>query len=317
MRVAERIKNDGGKSPAAVTDPSVPTTGSSSGRKRRGVNREGLEAGRRSTRTLLWVLLAAAMVLYGFPFLYLLFTSFKTPIDTIAVPPTILPKEWTLENYTNALGRSGVVASFINSIQTAIISTVLSLVLAVPAAYGITRYKTLSGRIFIMAALVTRMVPPVAIGIPLASMMASMGLSDTPIALSIAHTTISLPLSIWLMSSFFEAVPKDLEEAATVDGCSRLGALWRVVIPVVSGGIAVTAIFAFLASWNEFLFALLMTAIRSQTTPVVIANFQTQFGLDWGSMTALAAVYSIPVILLTLLLQRKIVAGMTLGAVKG
>jgi multiple sugar transport system permease protein len=171
--------------------------------------------------------------------------------------------------------------------------------------------------VFIMAALVTRMVPPVAIGIPLASMMASVGLSDTPIALSIAHTTISLPLSIWLMSSFFEAVPNDLEEAATVDGCSRLGALWRVVIPVVSGGIAVTAIFAFLASWNEFLFALLMTAIRSQTTPVVIANFQTQFGLDWGSMTALAAVYSIPVIVLTLLLQRKSVAGMTLGAVKG
>jgi len=287
------------------------------GRRRRGVNREGLEAGKRSTRTILWILLAASLVLYGFPFLYLLFTSFKTPIDTIAVPPTILPREWTLENYANALGRSGVPASFINSIQTAVISTVLSLVLSVPAAYGITRYKTRSGRIFIMAALVTRMVPPVAIGIPLASMMASVGLADTPIALSIAHTTISLPLSIWLMSSFFEAVPKDLEEAATVDGCSRLGALWRVVIPVVSGGIAVTAIFAFLASWNEFLFALLMTAVRSQTTPVVIANFQTQFGLDWGSMTALAAVYSIPVILLTLFLQRKIVAGMTLGAVKG
>ena len=177
------------------------------GRRRRGVNREGLEAGKRSTRTILWILLAASLVLYGFPFLYLLFTSFKTPIDTIAVPPTILPKEWTLENYVNALGRSGVPASFINSVQTAVISTLLSLVLAVPAAYGITRYKTPSGRVFIMAALVTRMVPPVAIGIPLASMMASVGLADTPIALSIAHTTISLPLSIWLMSSFFEAVP--------------------------------------------------------------------------------------------------------------
>ncbi|GAB3657682.1 carbohydrate ABC transporter permease [Zhihengliuella somnathii] len=257
------------------------------------------------------------MVLYGFPFLYLLLTSFKTPLDTIAVPPTILPDVWTLENYVNALGQQGVLASIVNSIQTAVISTALSLVLAVPAAYGITRYKTPSGRVFIMAALVTRMVPPVAIGIPLASMMSSAGLSDTPIALAIAHTTISLPLSIWLMASFFEAVPRELEEAATVDGCSRLGALWRVVVPVVSGGIAVTAIFAFLASWNEFLFALLMTAIRSQTTPVVIANFQTQFGLDWGSMTALAAVYSIPVILLTLLLQRRIVAGMTLGAVKG
>ncbi len=304
---------------ALTVEPATPTSAvSGTGRpRRRNHHAERLEAGRRSTRTLLWIILAAAMVLYGFPFLYLLFTSFKAPIDTIAVPPTILPKEWTLENYTNALGRSGVLASFINSAQTAIISTLLSLVLAVPAAYGITRYKTPSGRVFIMAALVTRMVPPVAIGIPLASMMSSAGLADTPIALSIAHTTISLPLSIWLMSSFFEAVPNDLEEAATVDGCSRLGALWRVVIPVVSGGIAVTAIFAFLASWNEFLFALLMTAVRSQTTPVVIANFQTQFGLDWGSMTALAAVYSIPVILLTLLLQRKIVAGMTLGAVKG
>ncbi len=286
-------------------------------RRRRSRNREGLEAGKRSTRTLLWIILAAALVVYGFPFVYLVLTSFKTPIDTIAVPPTILPREWTLENYTSALGRSGVLASMINSVQTAVISTLLSLVLAVPAAYGITRYQTPSGQVFIMAALVTRMVPPVAIGIPLASMMASAGLADTPIALAIAHTTISLPLSIWLMASFFEAVPRDLEEAATVDGCGRLGALWRVVIPVVSGGIAVTAIFAFLASWNEFLFALLMTAVRSQTTPVVIANFQTQFGLDWGSMTALAAVFSIPVILLTLLLQRKIVAGMTLGAVKG
>jgi multiple sugar transport system permease protein len=304
-------------STSTATSPASTNAAEGKGARRRRHHAEGLEAGKRSTRTLLWILLAAAMILYGFPFLYLLFTSFKTPIDTIAVPPTILPREWTLENYTNALGRSGVLASFINSIQTAVISTLLSLVLAVPAAYGITRYKTASGRVFIMAALVTRMVPPVAIGIPLASMMSTAGLADTPIALSIAHTTISLPLSIWLMSSFFEAVPNDLEEAATVDGCSRLGALWRVVIPVVSGGIAVTAIFAFLASWNEFLFALLMTAVRSQTTPVVIANFQTQFGLDWGSMTALAAVYSIPVIILTLLLQRKIVAGMTLGAVKG
>lgn len=305
-----------GRDGHSAAGPGTPPS-AAPGRPRRNRNREGLEAGKRSTRTLLWIVLAAALVIYGFPFVYLVLTSFKTPIDTIAVPPTILPREWTLENYTSALGRSGVLASMINSVQTAIISTLLSLVLAVPAAYGITRYKTPSGQVFIMAALVTRMVPPVAIGIPLASMMSSVGLADTPIALAIAHTTISLPLSIWLMASFFEAVPRDLEEAATVDGCSRLGALWRVVIPVVSGGIAVTAIFAFLASWNEFLFALLMTAVRSQTTPVVIANFQTQFGLDWGSMTALAAVFSIPVILLTLLLQRHIVAGMTLGAVKG
>jgi multiple sugar transport system permease protein len=161
------------------------------------------------------------------------------------------------------------------------------------------------------------MVPPIVIGVPMLSIFRNLGLSDTSIALAIAHTTISLPLSIWLMSSFFDAVPGELEEAAKIDGCSRLGAFWRVVIPVTAGGVAVTAIFAFLASWNEFLFALLLTAVRAQTTPVVIANFQTQFGLDWGSMTALAVVYSLPVILLTLLLQRHIVAGLTLGAVKG
>jgi multiple sugar transport system permease protein len=276
----------------------------------------GLET-RGKTRIVLWALLAAALILYGFPFVYLLLTSFKTPLEAISVPPSVLPTQWTLENYVSALSREGVPAALVNSVITAVISTVLSLVLAIPAAYAITRFRTPSGRVFIVAALVTRMVPTIAIGAPLVEIMRNIGLSDTSFGLALAHTTISLPLSIWLMASFFEAVPDELDEAAKVDGCSRLQALWRVVLPVVTGGVAVTAIFAFLASWNEFLFALLLTSIRAQTTPIVIANFQSQFGLDWGGMTALAAVYSIPVILLTLLLQRHIVAGLTLGAVKG
>lgn len=269
------------------------------------------------SRILLWALLASTLILYGFPFIYLLLTSFKTPLDAIAVPPTVLPEQWTLENYVSALTRQGVPAALANSVVTAVISTVLSLVLAVPAAYAITRFRTPSGRVFIVAALVTRMVPTIAVGAPLIEIMRTLGLTDTSFGLAIAHTTISLPLSIWLMASFFEAVPDELDEAAKVDGCSRLRALWSVVLPVVTGGLAVTAIFAFLASWNEFLFALLLTSVRAQTTPVVIANFQSQFGLDWGGMTALAAVYSVPVILLTLFLQRHIVAGLTLGAVKG
>lgn len=269
------------------------------------------------SRVVLWALLAVAVALYGFPFLYLLLTSFKTPLDAIAVPPTVLPGVWTLENYVSALSRAGVPAALINSVVTAVISTALSLLLAVPAAYAITWFRTPSGRVFILAALVTRMVPTIAVGAPLIEVMRSLGLTDTSFGLALAHTTISLPLSIWLMASFFEAVPDELGEAAEVDGCSRLQAMVRVVLPVVSGGLAVTAIFAFLASWNEFLFALLLTSVRAQTTPVVIANFQTQFGLDWGGMTALATVYSVPVILLTLFLQRHIVAGLTLGAVKG
>jgi multiple sugar transport system permease protein len=276
----------------------------------------GLET-RGKSRIVLWALLVAALLLYGFPFVYLLLTSFKPPLEAIAVPPTVLPTQWSLENYVSALSREGVPAALVNSVITAVISTALSLVLAVPAAYAITRFRTPSGRVFIVAALVTRMVPTIAVGVPLVEVMRNLGLTDTSIGLAIAHTTISLPLSIWLMASFFEAVPDELDEAAKVDGCSRLQALWRVVIPVVTGGVAVTAIFAFLASWNEFLFALLLTSVRAQTTPIVIANFQSQFGLDWGGMTALAAIYSIPVILLTLLLQRHIVAGLTLGAVKG
>lgn len=277
----------------------------------------GLETTRVSSRVILWVALVLLVVLYGFPFLYMLFTSFKTPLETIAVPPTVLPSTWTIENYASAIGRDGVVASFINSIVTAVLSTAISLVLALPAAYAVTRFRTRFGRFFIVGALVMRMVPPIAIGVPMIGIFRSLGISDTSFALAIAHATISLPLSIWLMSSFFEAVPEELEEAAKIDGASRLGALWRVVLPVTAGGIAVTAIFAFLASWNEFLFALLLTATRSQTAPIVIANFQTQFGLDWGAMTALAVLYSVPVILLALVLQRHIVAGLTAGAVKG
>ncbi|WP_019816156.1 carbohydrate ABC transporter permease [Saccharomonospora saliphila] len=272
---------------------------------------------RTGSRTLLWTLLISVVVLYAIPFVYLVFTSFKTPADAISVPPSVLPEEWTAQNYTTALSTPGVPAAFVNSLSTATLSTALSLVLAVPAAYAVARFGTVSGRIFVMIALVTRMVPPVAIGVPLAGMMSDFGLADTPTALALAHTTISLPLSIWLMASFFEAVPRELEEAARVDGCGRVHALVRVVLPVVSGGVAVTALFAFLASWNEFLFSLLLSSVRAQTTPIVIANFQTQYGLQWGAMTALATLYSVPVILLTLLLQRRIVAGLTLGAVKG
>jgi multiple sugar transport system permease protein len=268
-------------------------------------------------RALLWVLLVIIVASYAFPFVYLASTSFKPPVEAIAVPPSLIPKSWSLENYQAALGTFGVIPSFINSITTALISTALTIVLAVPAAYAITRFATRSSQVFMFGTLVTRMVPPVAIGIPLVAIMTGIGLRDTPTGTALAQTTIALPLAIWLLTSFFESVPIELEEAATMDGASRIRILISVIVPVVSGGIAVAAIFAFLASWNEFLFALLLTAIRAQTTPVVIANFQTQFGLQWGAMTALAILYSLPVVAVTFLLQKRIVGGLTLGAVKG
>ncbi|WBC14904.1 carbohydrate ABC transporter permease [Micromonospora sp. WMMA1998] len=266
---------------------------------------------------LLWAAAVAVVVIYGFPFVYLVLTSFKPAVDAIAVPPTVLPQRFSLDNYVTALNRPGVTASFVNSVSTAAIATLLSMALAVPAAWGITRYRTRAGRVLMAGSLLVRMAPAVAIGIPLVTILGAVGLTDTPTGLALAQTTVALPLSIWLLASFFEGVPREIEEAALVDGCGRFTALLRVILPVVSGGVAVTAIFAFLASWNEFLFALLLTSIRAQTTPIAIANFQSQFGLDWGPMTALATLYSLPAVVLTLLLQRRIVAGLSLGAVKG
>ncbi|PWR08415.1 ABC transporter permease [Micromonospora sicca] len=266
---------------------------------------------------LLWAAAVAVVVVYGFPFVYLVLTSFKPPVDAIAVPPTVLPQRFSLDNYLAAVNRPGVTASFINSVSTAVIATLLSMALAIPAAWGITRYRNRTGRALMAGSLLVRMAPAVAVGIPLVTILGAVGLTDTPTGLALAQTTVALPLSIWLLTSFFEGVPREIEEAALVDGCGRFAALLRVILPVVSGGVAVTAIFAFLASWNEFLFALLITSVRAQTTPIAIANFQSQFGLDWGPMTALATLYSAPAVVLTLLLQRRIVAGLSLGAVKG
>jgi multiple sugar transport system permease protein len=270
-----------------------------------------------STRTLLVALVVLVLAIYIFPYLYLTLTAFKPAAEAITIPPAVFPKEFTLANFERVLGDEAIRASFLNSIIIATGSTILSLIFAVPAAYGITRFNFGIGRLFIVAVLVTRMVPYVSVAIPLFGLMRTLGWTDSHLAVVLAHVTVALPLSIWLMASFFEGMPTELEEAARVDGCTRLGALWRVILPIVSGGIAVTAIFAFLASWNEFLFALLLTSTQATTTPVEISAFLTQYGLDWGPMTALGVLYTLPVIIVALVLQRRIVGGLSLGAVKG
>ncbi len=265
----------------------------------------------------MWTLLGVAVVVYGFPYLYLVLTSFKSPGAALQIPPQVWPSHFTFSNYASVLRQPGIVKAFGNSLIVALLATAISMVLAVPAAYGVVRYRTRAGRVFVTGALVVRMIPAIAIGVPFVGLMARLHLTDTQLGVALAHITIALPLSIWLMSSFFEATPVELEEAARIDGCTRLSALARVIVPITSGGIAVTAVFAFLASWNDFLFALLLTAQRSETVPVMIGNFQTEYGNEWASMTALAVMYTIPVVVATLLFQRKIVSGLTLGAVKG
>lgn len=265
------------------------------------------------------IVLGATLVvaLYALPYVYLLLTSLKPANDVLQIPPSFFPQRLSLENFASVISNAAVPAAFANSLLTALGSTVLALVLAVPAAYGASFFHTKLSSWFLLFALVTRMVPSVSLGLPLFSLLRSSNLLDTQLGLILAHTTISLPLAIWMMAAFFESVPHELEEAARIDGCSRFGALIRVILPVVSGGIAISALFAFIASWNEFLFALLLTAQHATTAPIIISEFKTAYGLSWGPMTAIAVLYSAPVILISLVLQKQIVGGLTFGAVKG
>ncbi len=270
-----------------------------------------------ASRTLLMLLVALIVLVYGFPYAFLVSTSLKSPQDALAIPPTLLPQQLSLENYTNIGEHPSVQRSFGNSATIALLSTVITIALAVPAAYAVARYGTWAGKAFLFVALITRLIPPVAVGIPLFVIMRALGLIDTHLGVALAHSTISVPLGIWLLASFMESIPRELEEAARVDGCSRFGALLRIIIPVASGGIAVTAIFVFLASWNEFLFSLLLSSTGVKTAPIAIAEFKTQYGIQWGTMTSLAVLFSFPVIIFSLLMQKRIIAGLTVGAVKG
>jgi len=254
---------------------------------------------------------------YVLPYLYLFFTSFKSPGDVLSIPPTMFPKRFDLQNYLHIFDYEYLPRTFLNSIIIASTSTFLTLLISIPAAYAVIRHKTYYSRIFLAVALITRMVPYISIALPLFFLMRSIGIIDTYIAVAIGHMTSSFPLAIWLLASFFEGFPFELEEAARVDGCSRIGALIRVITPLSLGGIGVTAIFVFLASWNDFLFSLFLTGTRTKTVTMAIAEFHTQYGTFWGTMSSLSVLYSLPVIVITFLLQKRLIAGITIGAVKG
>ena len=263
---------------------------------------------------------AAALVLvlsYALPYVYLLMTSLKPAADVQQIPPRFLPASISFENFREVLVNSTLPRAFANSLIVAVLTTVLSLALALPAAYVATQYRRKLTVVFLLFALVTRMVPAVSLGVPLFQLLKSLGLLDTVPGLVLAHTSTAVPLALLLLAAFFEGIPRDLEEAARMDGCTRFQAFRKIILPVMKSGIAITALFSFIASWNEFLYALLLTSETSKTAPIVIAEYNSVFGLAWGPMTAAAVVYSLPVIVITLALQKQIIGGLTFGAVKG
>ena len=272
----------------------------------------------RRVRTLIVVALAALLLaVWAFPVLWALLTSFKTERDVLAYPPTLI-FEPTLRNYRDVLfGSASLLPNLASSIIVAGVSTLATLLLAIPAAYALARLEFPGRRVSGFYILATQMLPPVGLIIPYYLVLQKAGALDTYWGLIVIYLTFSLPFAIWLMVSYFEDVPREMEEAALLDRAGRVRALWYVVLPQVRGGIAVTTIFVFLNAWNEFLFAVVLGGNRVRPVTVAMFNFISVEQTLWAKLAAGAMLAMAPVILLGLLAQRHIVKGLTVGAVKG
>ncbi len=251
-----------------------------------------------------------------FPIIMIVVTSLKTRVVAMAMPPVWIFRP-TLDNYTEIFSMYDFALYFKNSIIAASVSTLVAVVLGAPAAYVLARYSFRAKENLAFWILSQRMTPAIAAIIPLFILLRTVRLLDTLVGLIIVYTTFNLPFLIWMMRGFFEDLPIELEESAMVDGCSRYGAFFRVALVLAAPGLAAAAIFTFLFTWNEFLFALILTGTQARTMPVAVQLFMRETGIDWTHMCAAAVVMMIPMLIFTLFIQRYLVRGLTFGAVKG
>jgi len=272
---------------------------------------------RRLRETALHGGLVASAVLVVFPFAWIALAAFKTQIALMIGDVTFTP---TLANFDELLfsSTSDYLANFRNSLVVASASTAIVLVVATLAAYSIERlaWPRLAVHGFLLAAALFNAIPAITLVGAWYVMFRSIGLYDTYAAVILAHATLNLPIGIWLMASFIRDVPRELEEAARIDGCSPLGLLWRVIVPIVMPGLAATAILVFIHSWNEFVVALNLTARHTATVPVAIAKYAQEHETKYGEMAAGAVLSTLPALILLFFAQRHIVRGLTAGAVK-
>jgi multiple sugar transport system permease protein len=260
-----------------------------------------------------FVAIALVLVIMLFPFYWMILTSLRNQVaNTSPVPVWFF--EPTLENYRNVIAENNFLRFTWNSFVIAALSTGIGLVLGLPAAYSIARYKQ-NG--LALAILVARLTPYITYLVPWYIAFRALGLIDTYLALTMTHLIVGMPLIIWIMISFFEEVPIELEQAAYVDGASKLGTFLRIVLPLSMPGVVAASILAFIFSWNQFLFSLVLSGPTTKPVPVAVFNFISYGSIDFGGLGAAAVLITLPVILLTLLIQRYIVSGLTMGAVKG
>jgi len=266
-------------------------------------------------KVIKYALLILAVSIGLFPFFLLFLTSIKTPVDAIAMPPKwfFIP---TLDNYIEQLFNIDFINSAKNSLIIAGSATLISTFLGIFAGYALVRFKFMGSRLLSQSILWLRMVPPITLVIPYFVIWSRLKLADTYFALIIMYITIALPIITWMMYSFFQEIPIEVEEAALVDGCNRWKALRHIIIPMVLPGIFAASSLSFIFLWNEFLFALFMTGRTTRTLPVEIYASIGYYELDWAKLSTIAVVAIIPAIIFITLTQKYIVRGLTMGAVK-
>lgn len=270
---------------------------------------------RRAKTVLAYTFIIAYLVLTLTPYLWLVMTSFKTRLDAFSIPPKIVFRP-TLENYVVAFRDKGFLVNLRNSLVVMLATTVFSLALGLPSAYAFSRFSIRGDKVLFFYLLGTRFTPVIVLALPLYLIMAKTRLLDTFIGIVAAHTAFNLAFVIWMMKGFFDTIPPEIDEAARVDGCSWLGAFVRIVLPLTLNGVAATAIFCAINSWNEFLMALILTGRNTATLPVAIPGLLTPQGTFWGQIAAVGSVITIPVFILAYSVQQYMVRGMTMGAIK-
>jgi multiple sugar transport system permease protein len=258
------------------------------------------------------------MIVCLFPFAWMALSSIKTLSELYTVPPHWWPEMPTLQNYRTVLFESNVPRYFLNSVVISLGSTLLALMLAIFASYGFARYR-FRGKPWLQAAvLIGQLMPTAAIIVPLFITLRVLGLVNTYLGLILVYMIVTLPLSVWMLTSYFRAIPVELEEAAFIDGASRIGVLFRITLPLSIPGIVAVAVYSFVTTWNEFIFALCFaTDSRVKTLPIGLAEFSTEFNTDWGAVMAASLVMTVPIAVLFFSMQRYFVGGLTAGATKG
>lgn len=273
-------------------------------------------------KSLIYTVLSIAIIISILPILWVVSLSLKSPMETMALPPKLFFKP-TLESYRMLFGGNettnvvDLTMYLKNSFIVAFTSTLVTMLFATLGAYSLSRFRFKGKNMISIIILATRMLPPLASAIPLFLIFQNAGLFDTHLGLVLAYTAINIPFAIWMVRGFIDDVPVEIEEAAHVDGCSRLGMLWKIIIPVTTPGIAASAAYTFILAWNDFSLAMMLTSSNVKTMPQVVLSFLTPEGIEYGPMTAAATIALLPPIIFIIFAQKYLARGLTMGAVKG